>query len=948
MIKRLNFYLRHSLTDLRVNGQRTFFALLCIAAGVAAIVSLQTLAVMIQTTLTDNLQESNRGDVVYRAGGQMRRMSEDVSQDGVEAGILGEDTTNFLGMENTEYYFTLDGYEQMKAWLDETYPGQATLTYRQRLSDEIGQFFGTGRGTTVTDPVTGNSSAQASAILIEPAVYPFYGEVIAEDGRSLSELITAPEHIVLGDQIARNLGAEVGSTVMLNGSDAEFTVTGIVEAGQEIKNVGQDALLGIFGFYYLSNDAIELFDDPTTRISSIYVRLADPLQLDVIDPAFQTEFPYFISTDTEDLRQNYTALSDSIDQLVTVMGLVSLLIGSIGIVNTMQVIVRRRTLEVGVLKTLGLQANQITLLFMTEALIMGVIGSLAGIVLGWAATFFIRGAAEQLFATELPFVLAAEPAITGFVIGVIVTLVFGFLPTLTAGLVRPNVVLRPSETFIPRAGLIRVLLVLVLIIVVMALLTQGILGGFRNAITVVGAAFFIAGIFYVMLSILIWVIGRFFPAFGIVDLKISLRQMLAGRSRAAVTLLALVVGVFSLSLITLMAESINNLLRFALTEASGGNVAIFASNPNQIEQIETILSDVEGIESYSVSRAYTLTLTGMREGETVLSPDEIRERLNANRAEIFPFGGPRVQEMSEDENGEVVVTDLPEEERGPDLFQLFSSQIGGVDARDLDQLPTRNFSAGRQLNAQDAGQPVMVVTENAFTRAAGLNVGDVLLFRLGEEDAPNAESFEFEVVGLAQESLTGGGFEGQNYAPVDAFPEGSAPNNVIVMVNVAEEQIAAVRRELAAVRGAFVLETSVITKLVEALLGTFIAFPTMVALLGLVVGGVVIANSVALTTMERRREIAIMKSVGLQRERVLLMILLENGILGFIGGLIGVGIGLLGLLIIMSSGSIPTSTIPFGTAFILMMICVGVALVAALTSAWSASGEKPLNVLRYE
>lgn len=946
MFKRLNFYLRHSLTDLRVNGQRTFFALLCIAAGVAAIVSLQTLAVMIQTTLTDNLQESNRGDVVYRTGG-MRVTTADATLEGVEAGILGEDSTNFLGMESTAYYFTLDGYKQMAEWLDETYPAQITLTYRQRLSDEIGQFFGTGRGTTVTDPATGNSSAQASAILIDPEVYPFYGEVIAEDGRRLSELITAPEHIVLGDQIARNIGADVGSTVLLNGSDTPFTVTGIVDAGQEIKNVGQDALLGIFGFYYLSNEAIELFDDPTTRISMIYMRLADPTRLDEIDTAFQTEYPFFLSTDTEDLRRNYTALSDSIDQLVTVMGLVSLLIGSIGIVNTMQVIVRRRTLEVGVLKTLGLQANQITLLFMTEALIMGVVGSLAGIVLGWAATFVIRGAAEQVFATELPFVLAFEPAITGFVIGVIVTLVFGFLPTLTAGLVRPNVVLRPTETFIPRAGIFRVLLVLILIIVVMALVTQGILGGFRNAITVVGAAFFIAGIFYVMLSVLIWVIGRFFPSLGIVDLKLSLRQMLAGRSRAAVTLLALVIGVFSLSLITLMAESINNLLRFALTEASGGNVAIFASSPNQINQIETILNGVDGVESYAVSRAYTLTLTGMREGETVLSPDDIRARLNANRDEIFPFGGPRVQETTVGEDGEVTVTELPEE-RGPDLFQLFSSQLGGVDARDLDQLPQRNFTAGRQLNANDAGQPVMVVTENAFTKAAGLNVGDVLLFRLGEAGAPNAETFEFEVVGLTQESLTGGGFDGQNYAPVDAFPEGSAPNRVTVMVNVVEEQLPALRRELAAVRGAFVLETAVITKLVEALLGTFIAFPTMVALLGLVVGGVVIANSVALTTMERRREIAIMKSVGLQRERVLLMILLENGILGFIGGLIGVGIGLLGLLIIMSTGSIPSSTIPFGTAFILMMICVGVALVAALTSAWSASGEKPLNVLRYE
>jgi len=118
--------------------------------------------------------------------------------------------------------------------------------------------------------------------------------------------------------------------------------------------------------------------------------------------------------------------------------------------------------------------------------------------------------------------------------------------------------------------------------------------------------------------------------------------------------------------------------------------------------------------------------------------------------------------------------------------------------------------------------------------------------------------------------------------------------------------------------------------------------------LGLVVGGVVIANSVALTTMERRKEIAVMKSVGLQRERVLFMILLENGILGLIGGLIGVGIGLVGLVFAVSTFQGPSQAIPFGTAFVLMLLCIGVALLAAVTTAWGASGEKPLNVLRYE
>ena len=82
----------------------------------------------------------------------------------------------------------------------------------------------------------------------------------------------------------------------------------------------------------------------------------------------------------------------------------------------------------------------------------------------------------------------------------------------------------------------------------------------------------------------------------------------------------------------------------------------------------------------------------------------------------------------------------------------------------------------------------------------------------------------------------------------------------------------------------------------------FTSFPILVAGLALVVGGIVIANSVALSTLERRREIAIMKAVGLQRERVLGMLLLEYGLMGLIGGLIGVGLGGLILLIMLIAG----------------------------------------------
>jgi putative ABC transport system permease protein len=158
----------------------------------------------------------------------------------------------------------------------------------------------------------------------------------------------------------------------------------------------------------------------------------------------------------------------------------------------------------------------------------------------------------------------------------------------------------------------------------------------------------------------------------------------------------------------------------------------------------------------------------------------------------------------------------------------------------------------------------------------------------------------------------------------------------------------ALRQQLASLPGVFVIDNAALTHLITNLLGTFTAIPTMVALLGLIVGGVVIANSVSLTTMEQRREIAVMKSVGLHRERVLFMILLENGILGLIGGLIGVGIGLFALVVLIGTTGAPGSAIPIGTALLLMLLCVIVALVAAMSTAWSASGEKPLNVLRYE
>lgn len=961
MFEQIRFYLSHSFNDLRVNKRLTLFALLSVAAGVAAIVSLQTLALMISNTLEINLQETNRGDVsvmVQILDVQVDEESDTSTADSapsdestetentattpqtvqaaVDAGILSVDTFSFFGQTDTEYKLSQQGIDAVQAWIDSsTYAGQVDMTYRIYTASPLQMFGGTGTGVSITDPESGSQAPQLSPIIVDTDTYPYYGSVVTTDGQTLDAVIQQPTDIVVGNTVAEVLGLQIGDTVQINGSSATFTVRGIADAENEIKNFN-DIFAGIFGFYYLDWSAIPLFEDTPVRAEWLYFRLADPTQVAEFDTALLEAFPYFRTTTTDDLRTMNETITEQIDTFVGIMGLISLLLGSIGIINTMQVVVRRRMLEIAVLKTLGLQSEQITLLFLTEALLVGIIGSIAGIVLGWVGTYLLKGAVESIMVTEIPFLIAPAPAINGLVIGIVVATVFGFLPTLTAGQVRPGLVLRPVQSVIPRAGIVRSLLALLLIIVTVSIIVTSILNNsFVQAFGMVTGAFIAVGLVYLLLVLIIWIIGRFLPSFGVVDLKISLRQMLVARSRGAGTLLALVVSVFALSTITLFAQLISNILSEALASA-GGNVLVSVQNYNQLEDVEALLDNLEGVNSYSVSLGYMSELVSFTDAETGRTYDVegVRQLVRDSNVNFPPMFNGTPEEKD----------DMQQEFIGPVFLNI------PIDARrNLEDSRGRaTFSSGRNLTPDDMGHPRLVLEENDFLLALDVDAGDTVTYNIVSQGllASSRQEVTFEIVGIRKPS--GLNTSSPDYAPADAFPENAIPSSIAVLADIDEAQIPALRRALADIPGAFVIEMSVFTRLIESLLGTFTAFPTLVAALGVIVGGVVIANSVALATLERRHEIAVMKSVGLQRERVLGMLLLENGILGFIGGLMGVGFGLVALSIFAAQVAVPMSTLPFGTAFLLMLLCVAVALLAALTSAWDASGEKPLTVLRYE
>jgi putative ABC transport system permease protein len=281
----------------------------------------------------------------------------------------------------------------------------------------------------------------------------------------------------------------------------------------------------------------------------------------------------------------------------------------------------------------------------------------------------------------------------------------------------------------------------------------------------------------------------------------------------------------------------------------------------------------------------------------------------------------------------------------------------------IPNLPDVKFYQGHQLNASDVGPwnpdqgsyPPLVIGADQAVIASGITVGDRMTFRVvpsGDTASQEPIYVTFEVVGMVdRRSNIVVNIGSPNYSPVQAWNALGIPaSQVSAVVDIDEKQIRTLRREMADLPLAFVMETRLLNDLVNRFIDQFTSFPILVAGLSLVVGGIVIANSVALATLERRREIAIMKAVGLQRERVLGMLLLEYGLMGLIGGLIGVGLGGMGLLfmLVQAFGGDLGRSIPYVTALELMLLCLGIALAAAIVTAWGASGEKPLNVLRYE
>jgi putative ABC transport system permease protein len=144
-----------------------------------------------------------------------------------------------------------------------------------------------------------------------------------------------------------------------------------------------------------------------------------------------------------------------------------------------------------------------------------------------------------------------------------------------------------------------------------------------------------------------------------------------------------------------------------------------------------------------------------------------------------------------------------------------------------------------------------------------------------------------------------------------------------------------------------------IIKQVQAIIGVFTLFLSMVVAISLVVGGIGVMNIMLVSVTERTREIGLRKALGATNRNILVQFLLEAVMLTLAGGIIGIIIGttlsFTGTLVIAQMTTFsPPFSFPLGAALLGIGVSMFVGVVFGLYPAYKASQKSPLEALRYE
>jgi putative ABC transport system permease protein len=518
----LLYFLRTAMQNLRRGGQRALVALLCITFGVMSVVSMTLLSAAIERMLVVAPQQ-----------------------------LIGADLTMDRVVENSilpEHIAALDGLAQSRQIQRYT-----LIAYTSSL--------------TFHRPGSGELHFAAAGMGIDPANYPLAGafQVSQPGNTGAATLIQRAGDLLVTRDIAREENLQLGDRLIL----ADLAVGATVEG--QIQGIVSDTPNHQGGKIYYSLETARILSSSHTPENTALVTAPNPTAL--IPTLEASGWRAFSAAD---MARSNTQVEGMFELALKGTGILGMLVGGIGIANTMLVLLRRRQREVAVLKTLGYRKGQLQLMFAIEAALLGISGSLVGAGLGVALSYGLVELFSRITNLLISWVFTPLPLLIGILVGIVTTISFAMFAIVLTSQVRPLALLRGEALeagripWLQSAGL--ALLCGLPFLGVTALVMGSLLKGLGILLFALAGLAVLGGV----LGAVAWLITRLLPLRHWPLLHMA-RSSLRRRGMALVfAMVALFVGTMSLALGIVVTTSAQRALDERLIKFDGDNISIIA------------------------------------------------------------------------------------------------------------------------------------------------------------------------------------------------------------------------------------------------------------------------------------------------------------------------------------------------------------------------------------
>ncbi|MEU3983328.1 ABC transporter permease [Streptomyces sp. NPDC026672] len=616
---------------------------------------------------------------------------------------------------------------------------------------------------------------------------------------------------------------------------------------------------------------------------------------------------YDLRTASEQAKSDAADLGGFLDVIKYVMlgfAGIAVLVGVFLIVNTFSMLIAQRTRELGLLRALGADRRQVRRSVLTEAVLLGVVGSTLGLAAGIGLAFglirLMSAFGLNLKATEL--VIGWGTPVAAYVVGVGVTFVAAYLPARRASAVSPMAALADAEV----AGVGRPLRTRAIVGSAVGALGVAALAGCAAATKTASAASLLGlGVVLTLIATVIAgpllvrpvirVLGGAFPAlFGSIG-RMSQRNALRNPRRTGATAAALMVG---------------------LALVGGMSVASASMSKSFDQQIDKTLG-ADFVIQNSNFLPFTREVT-----DTVRATDGVGLVV---RQRFAP-----------------VAVRLPDGRR-------VETTAAGYDPR-VDDVAHVTYTAGNTAAALADGALGM---DAGFAKDHGVRLGSTL-----PVEFPGGRRAEMRVGALTdQDGGDGFGMRGGLFfglATVEKYVPGGQDSSLYVNRapgTGADRLKPRLEKALAAYPQVQVRDQADYKKLVHDQIAVLLYLVYALLGLAIVIAVLGVVNTLALSVVERTREIGLLRAIGLARRQLRRMIRLESVVIAVFGAVLGLVLGLVwGVCTqqVLALQGMKALAIPWGTIVAVVIGSAVVGIVAALLPALRASRMNVLAAIAHE